>query len=111
MNKTSFKELDSVDEEIINEFNREVKDIEDEMMEISEIMTELSCLIHDQGEEIQISVAHTEHAKEEVVQTVDSLERSKIYNQKRKEIISYQWNISRCIGILRRFRRWPYHYH
>ena len=82
-----FVEKSCIDEEIIRERSEEVRFIEKEMMEISEIMTDLSLMIGQQREEIQLSVENIEHAKEEVEESVNHLEESVKYTDKRKQLI------------------------
>ena len=83
----SLVEKSCIDEEIIRERSEEIKLIEMEMTEISEIMTDLSLMIGQQGEEIQLSVENIEYAKEEVEESVNHLEESVKYVDKRKQLI------------------------
>ena len=80
-------EKSCIDEEIIRERSEEVRLIEKDMTEISEIMTDLSLMIGQQGEEIQLSMENIEHAKEEVEESVNHLEESVKYTDKRKQLI------------------------
>ena len=82
-----FVEKSCIDEEIIRERSEEVKFIKMEMTEISEIMTDLSLMIGQQGEEIQLSVENIEHVKVEVEESVNHLEESVKYSDKRKQLI------------------------
>jgi t-SNARE complex subunit (syntaxin) len=76
-----------VDEEIARESNEEVGKIESEISEITAIMLDLASMVEYQGEELQISTANVQDAKENVEESVIHLEESVKYTDKRKQII------------------------
>jgi t-SNARE complex subunit (syntaxin) len=76
-----------VDEEIARERNEEVGKIESEISEITAIMLDLASMVEYQGEELQISTANVQDAKENVEESVIHLEESVKYTDKRKQII------------------------
>ena len=78
---------ENIDYEILDETNRDVRIIENDMKDLSDIMIDLSYLIDIQGEDIEQNMTNVEHAKMEIGETVVSLEQSVVYSRNRKEII------------------------
>lgn len=78
---------ENIDYEILHERNRDVRIIENDMKDLSDIMIDLSYLIDIQGEDIEQNMTNVEHAKMEIGETVVSLEQSVVYSRNRKEII------------------------
>jgi t-SNARE complex subunit (syntaxin) len=90
-----YEAVSEVEEKIIEETNREVKQIESDMIDISSIMLDLSSMIDVQGEYIDINVKNIEHANQEVTESVNLLEQSVEYSNKRKGMIK---NVALIVG-------------
>lgn len=67
---------DDVNDIIVRERNLEIRQLEREVSLIAEIMTEMSTFVQSQGEQLDMASDNVEHANEELVVAVKSLEQS-----------------------------------
>lgn len=74
MNLLEFQ--DDVNDVIVRERNLEISQLERDVSLIAEIMTDMSTLVQSQGEQLQVASNNVDHANEELVVAVKSLEQS-----------------------------------
>ena len=82
-----------IDYKIIEERNSEIKNLEKDIEDISEIMSDLSLLIFDQGESLETCIKNIENTEIHVNESLKSLENVEIYVNNRR-------NILRSFGII-----------
>ena len=76
-----------IEYKILEERNLEIKNLEKDIEDISEIMSDLSLLIFDQGESLEICVKNVENTEISVNESVKSLENVEIYVNNRRKIL------------------------
>lgn len=79
--------LEEVESRIIEERNKECKEIERDVTTLNEIMFDLSHMLGEQGQSIEMCVTHVEDTKENIEEAVIHLEKSVEYDNQNKKII------------------------
>lgn len=71
--------LSEIERKIIEERNKDVSDIEREVITISEIMLDLAVLVNDQKETIETVVQNIENSNVNIEESVKTLEKAEEY--------------------------------
>ena len=77
----------NIDKRIMKERNLEIQNIEKDLLDLSEIMADLSVLISEQGEELDISEIHINEAENSTKEAIQSLSNAEIYVNKSRKIL------------------------
>jgi len=78
---------------LVEERNNEIRQIEKDVIDISEIMNDLALFVYDQGESIESVMNNIKNSEIATNEAVESLEKTVIYVNKRR-------NILRNMGII-----------
>jgi len=76
-----------VDHQIIEERNNEIKKLTQDIEDISEIMSDLSLLILEQGESLEAAFINVENSEIATSEAVESLAKTENYINKSKQIL------------------------
>lgn len=90
-----FQELQEVDLEIIRNRNEDIKELESQMTDLAEIFRDLSVIVHEQGEQIDVSAMNVEHASENIVIAERHLEEALVIQTK---VQSFYWKGALLFG-------------
>lgn len=88
-------ELNDVDYEIIRDRNEDIKELESQMVDLAEIFRDLSIIVHEQGEQIDVSAMNVEHAVENIVIAERHLEQASTLQTK---VQSFYWKGALVFG-------------
>ena len=86
MYKQDYESLD-IEEKIIQERNIEIIDLEKDVANISEIMYDLAVMVNEQGETITTIERNIEESNENIAESVTTLEKAEVYNDKNNKLI------------------------
>jgi t-SNARE complex subunit (syntaxin) len=75
-----------IDEKILQERKRDLLQIESDVGDVSEIMTELSKLTNDQGNDLDEASEHMSDAVESMRTATDQLEKAEYYSQRIRNV-------------------------
>ena len=96
MYKTEFEDIDY---KIVEERNTEIKKLSKDMEDLSEIMTNLSAMVYDQGETIESSVKNIENSEISTLEAVESLIKTEYYVDKSRKIYRNIVIVTSGIGL------------
>ena len=75
-------EEQNVQTKIMHERNHEIQQIEQDLVDLSEISVELAVMVDDQGESIDTAEQHTTEAVESTADGVQNLEQANVFTNK-----------------------------
>ena len=78
---------EEIDNKILEERNLEIKNLESDIQDIAEIMSDLSLLIFEQGDSLETCVKNIENTEIHVNESIKSLENVEIYVNNRRKIL------------------------
>jgi hypothetical protein len=87
MEQDQIKEDNEIDEKIIEENNSAIKSLSEDLINISEIFQDLSCMLNLQGENIDLVKDKIEKIENDVSVGVESLEKTENYVIKFNQIM------------------------
>jgi hypothetical protein len=95
MEDQQYLELPDVEFEIIRSRNEEIKELESEMTLLAEIFRDLSLIVHEQGDQIDVSAMNVEHASENIEIAERHLEEAAVIQTK---VQSFYWKGALVFG-------------